>query len=549
VLTDVLPKNISSEGSTQISIFGRNFKPSLAEVSAQSTASDVTAEGACTLRLGSDCLLGIKFQSTTQLTAVTAAQAPGPANLTLVTQEGTTSSLPAALTYKVVPKVTTSPAGSQTIRQRIPFIVDSKAFRTNFGVNNLEDSPATVDVSLVNANGESDAKLTVIVPPKGMTQINHIVRRLEGVSEADLTGREGYLIVESPHRVEAWASQVDNLTADPSLQQSKREALASARVLLPSSASLSQYRTSLIVINNTDKAGQVQIRPRTIDGQLQKFLNPIPIKPNGYLFYEDFYQSIGIGGAFGPVEIEALGEIKITATARIYTLAGTSGYFEAVDVELASRSVILPYVVDTVNFRTNLGITNPGNAVASAQVTLFTADGLSQGTLQVNVPAHGMAQINGITHQFGTGAGTEGYLRLVSDQPVLGWTAQIDNLSTDLSFVVGKAASTATRLLVPSTTSTDKFKSTLTVVNLAAAATTIRLNARDNEGTAMGSRQVVIPANGFIVYDDVLSSMGLSGNFGPLEIVSSDDRPIHAVSRVYSPQRTGGYFEGVARTP
>jgi hypothetical protein len=325
--------------------------------------------------------------------------------------------------------------------------------------------------------------------------------------------------------------------------------LASDRVLLPSSASLNQYATSLVVINNTDRDGQVQIRPRNIDGQLLKSLSPRTITSNGYLFYEDFYQSIGVSGAYGPIEIEALGEIKITATARVYTPAGTSGYFEAVDIKAASRNIILPYAVDNVQFRTNLGVTNPGNVAASVQVGLFAADGLAQGTLQVSVPAFGMTQINSITQQFGTGMGTEGYLTLVSDQPIFGWTAQIDNLTTDLSFVVGKAPGTATRLLIPSTASTEKFKSTLTVVNLSASPSIVQLTARDDQGATRGTQPVSIPGNGFVVFDDVLSSMGLGGSFGPLEIVSTDGRPIHAVSRVYSPQRTGGYFEGAAENP
>ena len=39
--------------------------------------------------------------------------------------------------------------------------------------------------------------------------------------------------------------------------------------------------------------------------------------------------------------------------------------------------------------------------------------------------------------------------------------------------------------------------------------------------------------------------LGMTGEYGPLEIVSLSGKPILAVSRVYSLQRTGGYFEGV----
>jgi hypothetical protein len=60
---------------------------------------------------------------------------------------------------------------------------------------------------------------------------------------------------------------------------------------------------------------------------------------------------------------------------------------------------------------------------------------------------------------------------------------------------------------------------------------------------------VTIPANGLISYTDIRASLGLRGTFGPMEINSVDNQPLLAVSRVYSPQHTGGYFEGLPIAP
>jgi imidazoleglycerol phosphate synthase glutamine amidotransferase subunit HisH len=111
--------------------------------------------------------------------------------------------------------------------------------------------------------------------------------------------------------------------------------------------------------------------------------------------------------------------------------------------------------------------------------------------------------------------------------------------------VVGKP-STATRLLIPSTTSLGNFKSTLAVVNLAGTPASVQITARDNDGNVQTAHSVTIPGQGLLSEADIRASLNLAGTFGPLEIVSQDNKPLLAVSRVYSTQRTGGYFEGVA---
>ena len=161
-----------------------------------------------------------------------------------------------------------------------------------------------------------------------------------------------------------------------------------------------------------------------------------------------------------------------------------------------------------------------------------------------------MTQINKINEELtkasGTGTLEEGYLILESDVPIVGWTSQIDNLTQDLSMVVGKSADTSdTKLLIPSTASTGSFTSTFVAVNLASLVNTVEITSRDINGNVTGSVRITIPPKGLISFGDVLASFGQSGTYGPLEIESIDGLPILAVSRVSSLQRTGGYFVGV----
>jgi hypothetical protein len=177
-------------------------------------------------------------------------------------------------------------------------------------------------------------------------------------------------------------------------------------------------------------------------------------------------------------------------------------------------------------------------------------DGLQLGSTSVTVPPNGLTQVNDVIRLlvgiFGE-TNLEGWLQLASDQNIVAWTSQIDNAVQDPSFAQGRAG--ASRWLVPSVVNVGSFRSTLAVVNLDAAPNSVQLTARDNLGNTRRTTTVTIPGRGFLNYSDVLASLGLAGTSGPMEIVSTTGKPILVISRVYSEQRTSGFFEGVMLEP
>jgi hypothetical protein len=169
------------------------------------------------------------------------------------------------------------------------------------------------------------------------------------------------------------------------------------------------------------------------------------------------------------------------------------------------------------------------------------------GSLTTTAPPGGFIQINRVNLALGfasPGVSLEGTLRLEADQNIVAWTSQIDNLTQDSSLVVGKSLQAA-KLLIPSTTRVGGFKSNLVLANLDASPSTVELKFRGVEGNLQASSVEVIPGKGLLSSADILSKLGMTGNYGPLEIVSVSGKPILALSRVYSSQRTGGTFEGV----
>jgi len=546
VISQVLPATGSVLGNTRLTILGDNFRPSLASVSSSSSSlknikhQEATAEG---VYLGGKKLSEVIFVNRKRLEATTMPNVAASVDLEVVQSTGS-SRLSGAFAYTAFPSVPPVEGTGPNKRWFIPFVIDSEDFRTNLGINNLSDTTATVDVLLVDSNGSLIAQMPATVPAHGMKQINHVMRELE--KSGTTTGRQGYLILQSAQNIRGWASQVDNFSDDPGMELGRAESEAAGQLLLPSSVASSRFLTSLAVINSSDSPGSVTIRARGAEGSALGVVSR-SILGKGYLFFQDFYQSLGLSDVFGPIEVETAGGIRVLAAERIYSRESTSGYFEGVPLAIASQMTVLPYSVDTEEFRTNLGVNNPGDTVATVTVSLVDKEGLSLGSRTVSVPPHGLTQLSDVNRQLlgsATRTNREGTLWLAADRPIIAWTSQIDNLTQDPSLVVAKN-NAASKLLIPSTTSAGSFKSSLAVVNLSSDSNVVQVIARDNDGNLRGTTTLSLPPHGLMTSEDILASLGLAGTFGPLEIISMDNKPLLAVSRVYSAKRTGGYFEGL----
>jgi hypothetical protein len=226
--------------------------------------------------------------------------------------------------------------------------------------------------------------------------------------------------------------------------------------------------------------------------------------------------------------------------------SGTSGFFEGQDVSVASSNGVVPISQDSAAFRTNLGINNLGSLAADVQVNLYDVSGTLLGTTTVNVPAGGLRQLDNVNRTLTGSPGvsnTLGFIRLNSSQPLLGYSTLINNIGDDPGLATN-VVSGATRLLIPSSTNVNQFRSTLTVINLGNTPAPIRIIVRNTSGgIQVQSDSSVIPANGIYNVDDVLTNLGLVNSYGPIEIQSLNEVPLAAISRVYSTiDNTSGFF-------
>jgi len=493
------------------------------------------------ISLGGVSLSNLTRSAEDEWMGVAGPHSAGHVDLTIVRSDGAVITVPNSYNYRQLAKATPSPGDL-----RIRFVSDTLDFRSNLGINNLGSQPASVSISLVENNGLVVARKTALVAANGMTQINNILRYLE--DSDDTTGREGYLWLTATQPIRAWASQTDSVSLDPSLQSATNE--TSSHLLVPSSVANERFRTALLVASASAADGSVRLIVRDRSGVAQAMLSDLSLPGFGFLYFEDFYGALGLDSVSGPIEVQAQGDLQLMALARIYSRERTGGFLNAIPVERAGREIYISHLIDTVQLRTNLGLNNPGSTDANVTCSLFSKDGLVLGSLSDLVPAGTLVQWNDVIRSLlrsSSRTGQEGWLRVQSDQELVAWVSQINNTSQDPDFLVGTVTASG-RWLIPSAVSAGLYHSTLVLVNADSAPNSISLTARGTDGIVRRTALVTIPGNGWLRYDDVLDSLGLVGTFGPIELVSTLNRPILAVSRITNDDRTGGLFEAVSLT-
>ena len=116
---------------------------------------------------------------------------------------------------------------------------------------------------------------------------------------------------------------------------------------------------------------------------------------------------------------------------------------------------------------------------------------------------------------------------------------------TRVSYSASEASST--KILIPSAANISTFSSSLVIMNVGFSTAQVALKAHGTSGEVLGqtAASLTIAANGVLTFENVLQTLGVVDNYGPIEITSLNDVPLIASSRVSSINRAGGFFEGL----
>ena len=170
-------------------------------------------------------------------------------------------------------------------------------------------------------------------------------------------------------------------------------------------------------------------------------------------------------------------------------------------------------MIESSDFRTNLGVNNLSTSTANVSVTLVDVDGMELATKTLQVEPQGLTQINAVApYLYDENLGNEirGNLYLESDQPISAWASQIENSTNDPSLLLSKRSG-ATQILIPSAANTGTFTSSLVLMNVGVNTGNVAIKAYGVDGAVLGqtATPLSIPANGLLSFDNILETLGV----------------------------------------
>src|SRR5206468_1388579 len=122
---------------------------------------------------------------------------------------------------------------------------------------------------------------------------------------------------------------------------------------------------------------------------------------------------------------------------------------------------------------------------------------------------------------------TRGSIKLMSDQPITSFLSLIDYSTNDPSIEVGRSMGYP-KFVINAATNVLPYRSQLVLLNLGNTSAAVTITVYDNAtGQVLTTKTgISIPLGGFYYSDNILTDLGLSGKFGPIQIESLNLQPL-----------------------
>ncbi len=314
---------------------------------------------------------------------------------------------------------------------------EDSAARTNIGICNQWPRSARVEIALHDGDGTLVATQRRPVLPLQTVQLNRPFLQLGGRN--DIVSGYAVITVLAGQDVYAYASVIDNTTADPSAipmksgTGSRHQWVAAAAHADGARGSL--WRTDVTLLNVSGQPVTAEVTYRGEDGGTGAMIVRLPAGRQTVL--GDAVALLGQSGS-GAIEITADGPVM--AGSRTYNSSGSGTFGLFLDGVPATRTlqaretVWLPQLHQNERFRTNIGLVNTGSSTARVRLALFAGSGDRLATAQRTLEAGAWLQLQ---EPFARLAGRSdidaGYasIEVVSGTGVIAYAAVIDNATND----------------------------------------------------------------------------------------------------------------------
>ena len=326
---------------------------------------------------------------------------------------------------------------------------ESELFRTNLGLVNLDMDQVSVEVHIVDRSGSDLGTLSYTLPPRGVTQINQVLRQL---TELDISGVRAEVRVLTPEgRVMAYGSVVDNISGDPTFIDTRLNTHA-IDIVIPAAARLAgangtQWASDLLLHNARTHPVQATVRRWNRDeDNLDSESVQLDLPAGESRLLEDVFETLFADTGAAALAITATDGLM--ATSRTFNDAASGTFGQLVPgMDPSDDTTLRPgrlghlaqlEQTDLANGRrTNLGLVNLGEDPVEVKVRFFAGDGSALGELNPQLPPFGYIQINEALTEVGAAdaADVRAEIEVLTDGGrILAYASTVDNRTGDPMF-------------------------------------------------------------------------------------------------------------------
>jgi hypothetical protein len=321
--------------------------------------------------------------------------------------------------------------------------------RTNLGLVEASGQPATVRIRVFTNEGQQVGDFTESLGPSEFKQFDQYLAT-KGITLND--GRIQVDVVSDTGRITAYASVLDNATADPLLVEATRVLdTKSRRFVVPGLARTTgngaNWQSDIRVFNPTSApiAFSMTFYPQANPGGA--IVRQRTVNPGQILALDNVLESGFSTTGAGAVHIETANESPLIVTARTYDRqpAGSYGQFipavtSADAIGAGQRSLQLLQVEHSDRFRTNVGLVEVSGQPLTVRITAIIPQRSTAPVITRNLAANEFVQLNGMLPNFMNVQGNAYNVRLVME--VVGgsgrlssYASVIDNATQDPTYI------------------------------------------------------------------------------------------------------------------
>ncbi|MBV9494846.1 MAG: DUF11 domain-containing protein, partial [Acidobacteria bacterium] len=256
-------------------------------------------------------------------------------------------------------------------------LAQSTAFRTNVGLAEVSGQPATVRLRVLDDAGRELARTDLTLAAFEQRQYNSLLADL-GVIAND--ARIEIAVTSTTGRIAAYASVVDNITADPTLiPGAPPAAIHATRYIVPGVADFdtgrNNWRSDLRIFNASQASATLTVSFLPQGGGTP-IARSVTIAPGEVKAYDSILRTLfDVTGNGGAVHITSASDATLVVTARTYdaTANGTYGQFiPAVTAPeataLGERPLEILHIEQTNAYRANIGFVEVTGQPAKVEV-------------------------------------------------------------------------------------------------------------------------------------------------------------------------------------